>query len=278
MEYAWEKLQHDPNNDDAQEDFLLEAQPVPQELSHRQRKSSSSSSSAWNEIYVGALVPKKDLVGSHPIRLARYALLETMVKDDDGGGVKTDGSGIQVLNLVIFPKFGCSLIPVFGADLVSLPGNKHLIAIDFQPLSEDASLDQVFSGREALETRLRVAYETYGSKFEWGGDIPDAAKRYFSKYCVWTRLSGDDATNMIEQYVYDAFCEYLDIYLELAQNAFIHLKDVGEVDHDCVIEHGQNSYLSYRKANDPARPMLKSLFGEEFTERLIGEILFNKGK
>ena len=157
MEYAWEKLQHDPNNDDAQEDFLLEVQPVPQELSHRQRKSSS----ARNEIYVGALVPKKDLVVSHPIRLARYALLETMAKDDGGGGVKMDGSGIQVLNLVIFPKFGCSLLPVFGADLVSLPGNKHLIAIDFQPLSEDASLDQVFSGREALETRLRVAYETY---------------------------------------------------------------------------------------------------------------------
>ena len=278
MEYAWEKLQHTAStNDDAQGEFLLEVQPVPQELSHRQRNSSSS---AWNEIYVGALVPKKDLVVSHPIRLARYALLETMVKDDDDDddGVKKVGSGIQVLNLVIFPKFGCSLLPVFGADLVSLPGNKHLIAIDFQPLSEDASLEQVFSGREELESRLQAAYETYSSKFEWGGDIPDAAKRYFSKYCVWTRLSGDDATNMIDQYVYDAFCEYLDIYLELAQNAFTVLQENGEVDHDSAIEQGQNSYLNYRKANDPARPMLKSLFGEEFTERLIGEILFNKDK
>ena len=64
----------------------------------------------------------------------------------------------------------------------------------------------------------------------------------------------------------------MDIYLELAQNAFTLLQEIGEVDHDNAIEQGQNSYINYRKANDPARPMLKSLFGEEFTERLIGII------
>jgi len=42
-----------------------------------------------------------------------------------------------------------------------MTGNKHLIVIGFQQLSEGASLDQAFSGREALETRLRVAYETF---------------------------------------------------------------------------------------------------------------------
>ena len=43
------------------------------------------------------------------------------------------------------------MLPVFGADLASLPGKKHFIAIDFQPLSEDVSLEQVFSEREELE-------------------------------------------------------------------------------------------------------------------------------
>ena len=38
--------------------------------------------------------------------------------------------------------------------------------------------------------------------------------------------------------------------------------------------NGQNSYLKYRKDNDPARPMLTSLFGKEFTESLIKEVLF----
>ena len=37
---------------------------------------------------------------------------------------------------------------------------------------------------------------------------------------------------------------------------------------------GQNNYLKYRRDNDPARPMLSSLFGKEFTESLIKEVLF----
>ena len=37
---------------------------------------------------------------------------------------------------------------------------------------------------------------------------------------------------------------------------------------------GQNNYLQYRKNKDPARPMLSSLFGKEFTESLINEVLF----
>ena len=38
--------------------------------------------------------------------------------------------------------------------------------------------------------------------------------------------------------------------------------------------NGQNNYLNYRRDNDPARPMLSSLFGKEFTESLIEEVLF----
>ena len=38
---------------------------------------------------------------------------------------------------------------------------------------------------------------------------------------------------------------------------------------------GQNIYLEYRKNKDPARPMLKSLFGEEYAELLINNFLFS---
>ena len=40
------------------------------------------------------------------------------------------------------------------------------------------------------------------------------------------------------------------------------------------LTNGQNNYLKYRRDNDPARPMLSSLFGKEFTESLIKEVLF----
>ena len=48
---------------------------------------------------------------------------------------------------------------------------------------------------------------------------------------------------MIDKYVYDAFCEYFDVYLELAQNTFTVLQEIGEVDHDSAIDQGQNSYF-----------------------------------
>jgi len=38
--------------------------------------------------------------------------------------------------------------------------------------------------------------------------------------------------------------------------------------------NGQNNYLKYRRDNDPARPMLSRLFGKEYTESLIKEVLF----
>ena len=38
--------------------------------------------------------------------------------------------------------------------------------------------------------------------------------------------------------------------------------------------NGQRNYLICRIDNDPAGPMLSSLFGKEFTESLIKEVLF----
>ena len=38
--------------------------------------------------------------------------------------------------------------------------------------------------------------------------------------------------------------------------------------------NGQVHYLEYRKMKDPARPMLKVLFGETFTESLLNNLLF----
>ena len=42
--------------------------------------------------------------------------------------------------------------------------------------------------------------------------------------------------------------------------------------------NGQNDYLNYRRDNDPARPMLSSLFGKDFTESLINKVLFSTNK
>jgi len=41
-----------------------------------------------------------------------------------------------------------------------------------------------------------------------------------------------------------------------------------------VVKAGHRDYLNYRRENDPARPMLTRLYGNEWTERVISEVLF----
>ena len=73
----------------------------------------------------------------------------------------------------------------------------------------------------------------------------------------------------IRDRLYTSFKEYLDLYLEILFES----KEVNiELQKELI--NGQNNYLNYRRDNDPARPMLSSLFGKDFTESLIKEVLF----
>jgi phycoerythrobilin:ferredoxin oxidoreductase len=57
---------------------------------------------------------------------------------------------------------------------------------------------------------------------------------------------------------------HLDIYLNL----------VSEFSGTPVENNSQREYIRYRHENDPARPMLKSLYGESWTERLLSQVMF----
>ena len=77
------------------------------------------------------------LQGKHEtVAYARAALLETIRGDSSN-----NTAGIQVMNLVIFPNVKSTNLPVWGADFVSLPGNKHLLLLDAQPMCTDSPSD-----------------------------------------------------------------------------------------------------------------------------------------
>jgi Ferredoxin-dependent bilin reductase len=190
------------------------------------------------------------------IKYARYALLETLLP-----GLAETTSGIQVLNLVIFPT---GTLPVWGVDLVSLPGDKHLLAMDVQPMS---SSSDAIPNSDTFKAWHRKHVE---DTFEWGGDLPEAAAKYFSPFCLWTRLNGPKGVYQVQTQVMKAFEEHLDMYLEMMASP-----QVSTSSSDQEISN-QGEYLDYRLANDPARPMLKSLYGPEWTERLLTEVLFPK--
>ncbi|CAN0495825.1 unnamed protein product, partial [Laminaria digitata] len=72
-------------------------------------------------------------------------------------------------------------LPIFGADLVSLPG-VHLLCIDLQPAHGAQEM-----GEEA-QTAMRKAKGRHLEGLPWGGDLPEAAQKYFSPHCIWSKI------------------------------------------------------------------------------------------
>ena len=100
--------------------------------------------------------------------------------------------------------------------------------------------------------------------------LPEAATQYFSPYFLWSRLPKDDSET-VSSTVLAAFEDYLRTYLELVAEAT-------PLDNAAAlggVREAQLSYARYRAESDPARPMLTRLFGGEFAERLIREVLFD---
>lgn len=289
-EEAW-KILEDRNIIDTNEDKGNDGKVntlVPSDLAHNDAPAKGP-----GDLRVKIQVEAADSQSLSPsaLRLARFALLETIPSDASSHITNTSvsTSGIHVLNFVIFPKTHLKNVPIFGADLVTLPGNKHLIVIDFQPfLTTSSSKIDESSNKEGhltlpnalLFERLQGIHKKHVldniDDLPWGGDIPPNAKRFFSPYALWTRLGEkENALEMVQTKVYDAFLDYLDLYIDVLTTVTTN-EDETECKEDAKeLQEGHLAYLDYRRTNDPARPMLKSLYGEEWTERLISEVLFH---
>ncbi len=169
----------------------------------------------------------------------------------------------SVLNFLIIPNTTYN-VPFFGVDFVSLP-NSHLIVLDFQP---SLKIENQY-GNKLLEQLINLKTRCHSS-------LPLAEKmsadvaRFFSPGLIWSKLPKEESSDfLIANQLYTSFTEYLTLYLEIlfeSQEATIDLQK--------ELINGQKNYLQYRRDNDPARPMLSSLFGREFTESLITEVLF----
>lgn len=301
VEYAWSRLSSSgllhPFDDDHHADG-----DVPPHL----RSNSSPARGQVEGSVVSVRIESRRGATTSPLRQARFALLETLSSPTKGS---TDGDGrptacvpdaIHVLNLVLFPDPTVPLasnLPVLGIDLVTLPGGKHLVAIDFQPvlsLTEDDTIRLFREGANYAhyEDRLAAVHRKHvldrPGVLPWGGDVPPNAQRFFSPYALWTRLRKDDeALEVVRKEVFEAFVDYFDLYLELLEEV---QRDSLEVVAEMGIGmeegcgdnskgeeeglQGQREYLAYRRENDPARPMLTRLYGKEWCEEAIAEVLF----
>jgi len=168
-----------------------------------------------------------------------------------------------VFNFLIVPNSFYN-IPFFGIDFVSLP-NYHLIVLDFQP-----SLQISKQFEKELLIELLTIKDDFHQKVPKAEKMSEQVQKFFSPAVIWSKLPREEKSEiLIKNHLFPTFQEYLDLYLKILFRA----KEVDlEVQKELL--NGQIDYLEYRKNKDPARPMLKVLFGEKFTESLINNLLF----
>ena len=172
-----------------------------------------------------------------------------------------------MLNFLIIPNTTYNF-PFLGVDFVSLP-KSHLLVLDFQP---SLKVEKQFDS-DLLEKLLKLKKLCHSS-LPVAEQMSEDVARFFSPGLIWSRLPKEnDSDYLIENHLYHSFKEYLNLYLKT-------LFESNEVSHGLQQDliNGQNDYLNYRRDNDPARPMLSSLFGKDFTESLINKVLFSTNK
>jgi len=303
-------------------EWVVEDKSVPLDLSEKQAPAKGTKIESIVRITTKALIPKtKNQSSNSLIRYARITLLETVpISDDNTDGI-VSSDGIQVLNFVILPNSD-STLPVMGVDLVSLPGSKHLLLMDAQPMAipnpheshwEDWYRKYVVVKSSSINKSENNQQEEREQeellKFAWGGDFPESVKQYVSKYALWTRLqdiipveSDDDNTtndgvtttansnnnhtpsaiDIIQSDIFLAYQGHLDTYLKLLGRYTTTDEDdennsSNNDDNNIETVKGDNhqpSYLDYRRNNDPAKPMLNALYGKEWTQTLLDNVLF----
>ncbi len=174
-----------------------------------------------------------------------------------------NSSMYSVLNFLIIPQTNFN-VPFFGVDFVSLP-KYYLIVLDLQP---SILLQKQFT--EELLTQIIDLKNECHQTLPIAEPMSSEVSNFFSPGLIWSKLPKNDTSEkLIANDLFLTFKKYLNLYLKILFNSEF-------VDKNLQLEiiKGQRNYLEYRKNKDPARPMLKSLFGKDFSERLINNVLF----
>lgn len=297
VDHAWKKLM----NSQLQNLSLVQ---VPIELGYKETVTPGIRDNSTVRITIEAAISQNNTNSLGPIQYARYALIETVQmpstqpamdmdvavqKDSTFQQTNIHTDGIQVLNMVIIPYKHTGL-PVFGADFVALPGNKHLLLLDAQPV-RGYSNSSTTSNHMLYDDWFQQWHERNDvqGQFDWGGDLPGPVQQYVSKYALWTRFTGSgsnenitlqncnvtDPIEIIRGPVMNVFKDHFQSYLQLLSHyESSSTKDEVIQRYDHTNSSRLLDYLTYRLDNDPARPMLKRLFGAEWTEQVLHDILF----
>ena len=180
--------------------------------------------------------------GGPVVRYARFAMVE--------------GSGVAIANVLALPAVEQPL-PVLGADLVAIGarGGSVLLAADLSPsVAEElggASLAGL-AGRRARRPALPHA-----------GDLPGWCADWFSPHALFTRVPGERLDDALA-----ALGDFVDEFVALAQGG----RSSPALAR--VAATMQSGYQSAHRTDDKGLGMLGRMFGGEWAERYVAEVLF----
>ena len=133
--------------------------------------------------------------------------------------------------------------------------------------SPSSSRDERHTG--PVWKRLEPIFQRWRRLLPDGGPIPEEAPTLLLPGFSLDPPSLKE-TALLENAVFPAFQEYLELYLELVAAAEpVQSERAGQ------LLAGQRRYTDYRAEKDPARGMLSRFYGAEWTEAYIHDFLFD---
>ena len=176
-----------------------------------------------------------------PLRYARFAVVL--------------GAGLEIGNLLCLPAPAHPL-PILGADLVALRHESGMVAVDLSPTlppgpERDAQLADL-AQRRAGHPPLPP-----------GGRLPEWCAAWFSPHALYTRGSLAELGE-----VEAAFGDFPRAFVELA------LQSRPRPALAARVAAVQDGYAAAHRTDDKGLGLLAKMFGKEWAERYVGEVLF----
>jgi Ferredoxin-dependent bilin reductase len=171
-----------------------------------------------------------------------------------------------VFTALFYPRN--TLTPVLGIDLLQF-GQRHLCIVDFQPVTADRPIEQDRIEQEMA--KIRAKYPSLQGKmtdrFYSADDI------YFSKQMLLGRhdpsTTDYTADELVNRDLMPAFQEYVQLHLQCVRQAA-----TAGTDERRRVQECHALYDTYSAARDPAHHLLARIFGQDWADAYVYDILF----
>jgi phycocyanobilin:ferredoxin oxidoreductase len=160
-------------------------------------------------------------------------------------------SGLDILHINMYPRYDYD-IPIFGCDIVASSKSVGAAIVDISSIRGDRSLPEKYDILKIVDTD----FEKNKKMPEWG-DV-------FSQYCVFVSPLEEE----YEKFVNVAFT-YLNYYCAISN---ITISDSSSYNENY---EGHKFYCEKQRLNNKTRKVLKNIFGKEFADKYIEEMLFD---